>query len=420
MREVKETLKKCRIYGMLKENKRHVSFHTPGHKYGKWDITELSYSDNLSNPSGVLKAAEEDISKETGAFGSFILTDGSTSGIMAMVRASGAKRILIPRHSHKSVYNAAEICGATLRIAENEERDGISRPLSLSRIARNISGCDAFLLTYPDYYGNLSDLKSIREICDRNGALLLIDGAHGSMFKGTPLYAGLYADMWVDGVHKNLPALTQGALVCCREEKFYSALKDAVGVFRTTSPNYIIMASVEFAEKYPGNEKIEKYAEEFKLKSGAYKNGDWSKAVFSFGDNAFKAEEFFERRGVYPEFCDGQNIMFYFSCVTKKREIDRLYALLKRCKVKFTSEKNKKTESGTLPHGKETEKIPLGESAGRVAAKACGLFPPCIPIICDGEEITPFIRDRLKEAANTYGTEDGLIEVYKKEGAKEK
>lgn len=49
MREVKETLKKCRIYGMLKENKRHVSFHTPGHKYGKWDITELSYSDNLSN-----------------------------------------------------------------------------------------------------------------------------------------------------------------------------------------------------------------------------------------------------------------------------------------------------------------------------------------------------------------------------------
>lgn len=420
MRKVKETLKKCKIYGMLKRSKKHISFHTPGHKFGKWDITELSYSDNLSNPSGVLKEAEEDISKETGAYRSFILTDGSTSGVMAMVRASGAKKILIPKHSHKSVYNAAKICGATLRIAENEEKDGISQPLSLSRIERNISGCDAFLLTYPDYYGNLSDLKSIREICDKAGAVLLIDGAHGSMFKGTPLYAGLYADIWVDGVHKNLPALTQGAIVSCREEKFYSALKEAVGVFRTTSPNYLIMASVEFAEKYPGNEEIEKYAQTFKLKNGAYKNGDWSKAVFSFGDNAFKAEKFFERRGIYPEFCDGQNIMFYFSCMTKKREIDKLDRLLRRCKVKFTPKKNKKTEKKTLPHGGETEKIPLSESAGRVAAAACGLFPPCIPIIGDEELITPFVRDRLKEAANTYGIEDGFIEVYKMGGASEK
>lgn len=419
MRAKRETLKKCKIYGMLKKSKKHISFHTPGHKVGKWDITELSYSDNLSNPSGVLKEAEDDISKETGAYKSFILTDGSTSGIMAMVRASGAKKILIPKHSHKSVYNAAKICGVTLRIAENEEKDGISQPLSLSRIERNISGCDALLITYPDYYGNLSDLKSIRKICDNSGALLLIDGAHGSMFKGTPLYAGIYSDMWVDGVHKNLPALTQGALVSCREEKFYSALKESVDIFRTTSPNYLIMASVEYAEKYPRNEEIEKYAENFKLKNGAYKNGDWSKAVFSFGDNAFNAAEFFESKGIYPEFCDGQNIMFYFSPMTKKREINKLNFFLKICKAKFTPKKNKKTEVKTLPHGKETEKIPLEESAGRVSARALGVFPPCIPVIGDGELITSAVRDRLKEAANTYGVEDGKVEVYK-EGGKDK
>jgi arginine/lysine/ornithine decarboxylase len=34
--------------------KKHFSFHTPGHKIGAWDITELSFSDNLISPQSCI------------------------------------------------------------------------------------------------------------------------------------------------------------------------------------------------------------------------------------------------------------------------------------------------------------------------------------------------------------------------------
>lgn len=104
----KRVLDNCKIYSMLhKYSKgRHLSFHTPGHKAGAWDITELSYSDNLSCPKGVIKEAENDISEILGSAASFILTDGSTAGVLSMLKASGARRIAVAENAHKSVYKA--------------------------------------------------------------------------------------------------------------------------------------------------------------------------------------------------------------------------------------------------------------------------------------------------------------------------
>ena len=89
--------------------KKHVSFHTPGHKAGDWDITELSYSDNLSCPKGVIAEAERDISALLHSSASFILTDGSTSGIFSMLKASKITSLALPRSAHKSVLNGCLI-----------------------------------------------------------------------------------------------------------------------------------------------------------------------------------------------------------------------------------------------------------------------------------------------------------------------
>ena len=96
----KEVLKNCHIYQMLRKAafRPHLSFHTPGHKIGRWDITELSFSDNLSCPRGAIARAEEDITKILGAEKSFIFTDGSTSGVLSMLhaaRAMGVKELAI-------------------------------------------------------------------------------------------------------------------------------------------------------------------------------------------------------------------------------------------------------------------------------------------------------------------------------------
>jgi len=411
----KSVLKKCRIYGMLKRSGKHLSFHTPGHKTGKWDITELSFSDNLSSPTGVLKEAEEDIAEILGAYKSFILVDGSTSGVLSMIKASGAKSVLMARDSHKSAYNAAALMGIRLKIVENRREGGISLPLSAREIEENVSGCEAVLITYPDYYGNLSPLKEIRDVCDKYGAVLLVDGAHGAAFKGTDKHCGRYADMWVDGAHKSLPCLTQGAAVSCKDEKFALPLKRAVDIFRTTSPNYILMASVEYAFKFPRNEELERAAEAFKSECGAYKNGDWTKAVFHYGDSASRIEKSLEDKGIYSEFCDGKNIMFYFSPCTKKRDIARLKQALRRFKTEPISTAEKKAAAISLRCG-ATELVPLTESKGRVCAEIAGIFPPCVPLVSDGEIISEEHIKKLAAAKNTFGVDGQKIKVYKQTG----
>ena len=78
----------CHIGEMLRAQKRpHISFHTPGHKRAGADITELPYSDNLLSPCGVIARAEEDVARIAGAERAFLLTDGSTSGVHAMLLA---------------------------------------------------------------------------------------------------------------------------------------------------------------------------------------------------------------------------------------------------------------------------------------------------------------------------------------------
>jgi arginine/lysine/ornithine decarboxylase len=110
----KAVLAECKIYQMLKKNSgaRHLSFHTPGHKVGAWDITELSFSDNLSCPRGCIAEAEKDIARILGAEKSFLLTDGSTAGVLSMlyaVKSLGAQTVLVCEASHKSVFNGCVV-----------------------------------------------------------------------------------------------------------------------------------------------------------------------------------------------------------------------------------------------------------------------------------------------------------------------
>ncbi|MBQ9081228.1 MAG: aminotransferase class I/II-fold pyridoxal phosphate-dependent enzyme, partial [Clostridia bacterium] len=320
----------CRIYNMLNAAPTHLSFHTPGHKRGKWDITELSFSDNLSNPTGVLKEAQTDIARILGAQKSFILTDGSTSGVLSMLYASGVKKLVFAACSHKSVYNGCKLLKIEKVVLQNRYAYSLLQQPTAEEIERALkeSNADGVLITSPDYYGNVADLKGIRAVCEKYGACLLCDGAHGGHLHGTPLYAGVYCDFWVDGVHKSLPALTQGAIVSAKSQTGAQRLAEGVDIFRTTSPNYLIMASVEYAVKYPKKQSVIKAAQKLKKDLGAYENADWTKVVLCYGKNAKNVHTYLENQGVYPEFCDGENIMFYLSSATKLTEIKRLKELL--------------------------------------------------------------------------------------------
>ncbi len=424
----RDVAKHCHIYQALKAGarKKHLSFHTPGHKRGKWDITELSYTDNLSAPTGCILRAEEDIARILGADKSFILTDGSTAGVFSMLHAAktlGARTIALPLQSHKSVFNGCALLGLTPLPFETGEKDGIPNPPDFSilreRFSKELQKADAILLTSPTYYGNVPDLAAFSAYCQREGKLLLIDGAHGGHLRFTPLHAGKYADIWVDGVHKSLPALTQGAVVSARGEAI-DALQKSVDIFRTTSPSYPVMASVEYAVKYPRNPSLEKRAQAFQRECPrAIANEDWTKLGILFGENAFSAHDALEKRGIYPEFCDGNVVLFYLSPATSARQWRRLKKELAKLLREYPYIPKKVVQRIRTPlvcvQNLETEWVDLDSAAGRVCANTCGLFPPCTPLIFAGEVIDNEKLALLKRAVNVYGLTENKILAVKDE-----
>ena len=338
------------IAEMLRTQKKgHISFHTPGHKKAGEDITELSYSDNLFSPRGVLGAAERDIAEILGANKSFILTDGSTCGVFSMiwcVKAAGGKKLAVPVFSHPSVFHACEVMGVEIVPIPQKTAYGIPVQPSAKDMAKALDKADALLLTSPDYYGFLANLKDARELCGKQRKPLLIDGAHGGHLHFCEPHAGKFADLWVDGVHKSLPANTQGAVVSAKNENWGVFLQDAVKKFRTTSPSYPIMASVEYAVKYPRNEKIEEAAIAFKARHGCANNDDWTKILIPFGENCGKAQAYLEEHGVYPEFNDGNYLLFYLSPCTKETELKTLEAILENL---LRGEVKKDAPCGEIP-----------------------------------------------------------------------
>lgn len=319
---------KLHIAEMLRSQKKpHISFHTPGHKRAGWDITELGYSDNLYSPHGVIAAAERDAAEILKAERSFFLTDGSTAGVFSALwcaKEGGARRIALPAFSHPSAFHACLAIGLEVVAVPQNFFRGIPVQPPIEALAAALGQADALFLTSPDYYGNFPPLSEAKELCAREKKPLLIDGAHGSHLHFCPLYAGNFADVWVDGVHKSLPAPTQGAVVSAKTEEWGERLKRAVRLFRTTSPSYPILAGVEYAVKYPRNEDIENRIFALKARMKAYPNADWSKMLIPFGSFSSAARAALERKGIYPEFDDGNYLLFYFSPATKPRELKKL------------------------------------------------------------------------------------------------
>jgi lysine decarboxylase len=418
------TREKCHILKMLEVHGQvpHRSFHTPGHKVNGYDITELAYSDNLSCPQGVLLAAQQDIAEILGADVSFLLTDGSTSGVLSMLYAlkeSGVRSVAAPVLSHKSFFNGCALLGLTPKLFETPET-ALPCPLQAQDVRQALCEADALFLTSPDYYGNVADLQAIASLCRAQKKPLVIDGAHGGHLHGnSKLYAGAYADMWVDGVHKSLPALTQGAVVSAKKT-FAKLLQKAVDIFRTTSPSYPIMASVEYAVKYPLDGTLQGAVEELKKSEDCfYLSGDWTKLCL-FVKDGFTAEKILHTMGVYPEFSQENAVCFYLSPVQSEADFKAVLACVERLKKEGLVCSEKEAQRVHAPlllqdfDENSIEEIPLSEADGRVSAAVCGLFPPCLPLLRKGEVITAEKRLALQSASNRFGVENDRIKVVAK------
>lgn len=446
---------KYEILTQLNKNKGKDKnrLHMPGHKnsgefkslfpVASMDLTELDFTDDLSCPSSVIKKAQEDIAEILGAKKAYITTDGSSSGVMAMlfVAAAYGNKIIVPRNSHKSVFNACRLLNIEPVIVQGAEENGVLTPPPAELIETlivndvNISG---LIITSPDYYGNIAPLKSYRDIMEKYERLLFVDGAHGShlmLGEGKEGYAGIYADMWVDGVHKSLPVLTQGAVVCVNNEKLLTRAEEAMSIFRTTSPSFPVMASVEYGVKYfINNPKYLNRAlnavNELKAELEGitlYPSADWTKFAVDFkplGISPYLAEEVFKKKGIYPEFNDGRYILFYLSPSIEPFHINELKnTLLWVCANKKFQNTYKdvpgipaadRTYSFLYAYRQKTEWLPVKQAVGKMCADNAGVTPPCLPVVIAGEMISEQAVAVLSNAHSTFGIVDGKIKVVKR------
>lgn len=424
----------------------------PGHKGGAEfarhfpiaaiDITELSYSDNLACPQGVIAAAQRDIAEIAGANFCHILTDGSTSGVLSMLYAAGTrgKKIIVPRNCHKSIWNGCRLLGLEPIIAACGFSDGLCTPPEPEEIQRlldvNPDICGMIAVS-PDYYGKVAPLDEYARILRAKGKLLLVDGAHGAHLafnENRRHYAGVYADLWVDGAHKTLPTLTQGAAVFCKDAELDNALSAGLDIFRTTSPSYPVMASVEYGYKYLyENKRLLRELRENRARAAARLSleaapaDDETKLAVDFGGAgicADKAAEELEKRGIYPELSDGRYVLFYLSPTVDAAAWDRLVIavddVVKSGALAGTYAANKaafcnKNTGFLRAVNAEKERVPIEFAVGRICAENAGIMPPCIPLAVAGDIITEECAAALSGARGAFGTDEGKVTVVKGE-----
>ena len=255
--------KKLESYGQSD----YYPFHMPGHKRNRAssaddflferDITEISGFDNLHHAEGILKEAQEYAAQIYGTKKCFFSVNGSTAALLAAVSASVNKggKILVARNCHKAVYHALYLreLQPVYIYPHEDQRLGINGGISPERVERYLeenTDVQAFLLTSPTYDGVVSDIKTIAEVVHRHKIPLIVDEAHGAHLHYSKYFrcsaADLGADIVIQSFHKTLPSMTQTAVLhICSDMADVEKIKRFMGIYQTSSPSYILMASMD-------------------------------------------------------------------------------------------------------------------------------------------------------------------------------
>jgi arginine/lysine/ornithine decarboxylase len=252
-------------------------YHMPGHKrrlYGemppevyRMDVTEIDGFDDLHCPEGILRDLQERVAKLYGAEESFCLVGGSTAGILSALSVALPEggHLLMARNCHKSAYHAAYLRNLKVTylmpplLEEFGICDGI-RPKQVQKALEADPRVQAVLIVSPTYEGRISPVREIAEIVHRYGKILIVDEAHGAHLglveenvAENSCQAG--ADLVIHSVHKTLPAMTQTALLHVSGERVdRERLRRFLRIYQSSSPSYVLMASIDNAVTLMGQE----------------------------------------------------------------------------------------------------------------------------------------------------------------------
>ncbi len=402
------------------------------------DVTELPGLDDLNHPVGIIAQAQDLAAQAFGAGRSFFLVNGTTQGLHAMIMASGQPggKIIMPRNIHRSVIGGMVLGGLDPVFVMPAVVTTFNFPAGVppTRFAQALEenpGACAVLCIHPTYHGIVGDLNSIAGIAHKYGKPLLADEAHGSHFyfhRGFPsgaLQAG--ADAAVQSIHKTGGSLTQSSLLHIKGNRIDpDRVSKIIKLIQTSSPSYILMASLdearrqlalkgkvllqqlldvvfEIREELRDIPFIEVFGREHLDNQGVF-DYDPSRLVIKvsgMGLTGYQASEWLgEKYGIYAEMADWDNIVLVPGLGVTKEEGQRLVVALKDLAARegvFGSPL--KPAVAEIPYARQvlglrdawfaqSKKVLLEESAGCICAEWAAVYPPGIPVILPGEEIS--------------------------------
>jgi arginine/lysine/ornithine decarboxylase len=448
-----------------------LSLHVPGHKNGliyednpyfqrmlSIDVTELTGLDDLHSPEGVILEAEKLLAEAYKAKRSFFLVNGSTVGNLAMMLATIQEGdiVYIQRNCHKSILNGVMLTKAqpVLLGPEYHEEWGVAGGVSIETVRnayREYPNCKAIILTYPNYYGMTYELEEIIQFAHDNDIPVLVDEAHGAHFIGGeyfPMSAiELGADVVVQSAHKTLPAMTMGSYLHVNSDYISSEMvHHYVRILQSSSPSYPIMASLDFARKYIATytredenylrETIKEFRRELDkinfMKVLTFPNqlGDPLKLTIQTESSytGYELQRLFEEKGIFTEMADPYNVLLVLPLLKKDMyfPFEEILSLIKEIKIPKQIRNhepqyfNKKSISTLKRNSSYKERnIPLDESVGYICAKNIIPYPPGVPFLLRGEEISKEdiqgLKILMKTGAKFQGGEiltAGMLTVF--------
>jgi len=410
--------------------KNMLRLHMPGHKgvsflgMERLDITEIFGADSLYEAAGIIANSEENAGKLFGCR-TVYATEGSSQCIRAMLRLVqqyGAQlgkspRIAAGRNAHKSFLTAAGLLGLEVDwLYPGENPNYLACKLQPRELEAYFQKAEtlpaAVYLTSPDYLGNLPDIAALSAVCHAYGVLLAVDNAHGAYLKFLPRSLhpmDLGADICCDSAHKTLPVLTGGAylhLSAQLSRAVGSEIRNALALFGSTSPSYLILQSLDAANVY-----LETYPQKLAallpavegLKNRLVQRGytlagdeplKLTIATKAYGYEGTDFARLLRRGNVEPEFADPDYVVLLLSAQTDDDTLRQLETVLQSIEKKppktatcIPLQKPEKRLTIRQAMLAPSETLPAEACLGRILAMPTVGCPPAVPILVCGEEI---------------------------------
>lgn len=415
--------------------------HMPGHKgagilgFEGMDLTEIYGADELFAAEGIIKESEQNASSLFGC-PTYYSTQGSTLCIQTMctilcqnAKSKGKKpKILAGRNAHRSFMHAAALLDFDIEWLYGNS-DYLSCKINAKDLEKKIveNNPTAVYLTNPDYLGNLLDIKALASICKKYNVLLAIDNAHGAylrFLKDSLHPIDLGADLCCDSAHKTLPVLTGGAYLHLSDslnQVWKNDVKHFMEYFSSTSPSYLIMASLDAANDVLDT-TFKKSLSECIQRVDGLKNaliqhgytilsGEPMKITIStkeFGYSGNEIADFLMDCDIYPEFYDSDYIVLMPSPYNTKDDFERLQKCL--CGIERKSilvnkppklEQAKKAMNVRQALFAPSMTLDVSKSLGQVCSSVTVSCPPAILPVIPGEVIS----ESSIEVMKYYGIE---------------